>query len=121
MTRLTVAGFGFRQGASVAALQDAFARAGGKADAVATATDKNGPLAQAFAAAIGLPLILVKPDDIADQPANPSPHVPDRYGRRSLAEAAALAAAGRGSVLTATRITSADRMATVALAEGTKE
>ncbi len=121
MTRLTVAGFGYREGASLAALQDAFARAGGKADAVATACDKDGPLAQAFAAAVGVPLLLVRPDEIAQQAAAPSAHVPARYGRRSLAEAAALAGAGRGSVLTAPRITSADRTATVALAEGSNE
>jgi len=44
--------------------------------------------------------------------------VPARYGARSVAEAAALAAAGPGARLVGTRVISDDRLATAAIAEG---
>ena len=53
---------------------------------------------------------------LADQPAAPSAHVPERYGAHSVAEAAALAAAGSGASLLGRRSISPDRMATTALA-----
>jgi cobalt-precorrin 5A hydrolase len=114
---MRVAGFGYREGASVAALIDAYAQAG-NADVVATAADKDSPLAQSFAQATGLPLILITPSTIALQPATLSPHAPTRYGGRSLAEGAALAAAGPDARLVVPRVASADGMATVAIAEG---
>ncbi len=114
---MRVAGFGYRADATLNALLDAYARAG-SANALATATDKDTPLARSFAHATGLPLILIAPATIAVQPAALSPHAPTRYGGRSLAEAAALAGAGPRAQLVMHRVASSDGMATVAIAQG---
>ena len=114
---MRVAGFGYRNGAPLAALMEAYALAG-SADALATASDKGGGVADDFAKTLGLPLVLISPEIIAGQDAGLSRHAPTRYGGRSLAEAAALAGAGPGARLIARRVVSADGMATVAIAEG---
>jgi cobalt-precorrin 5A hydrolase len=121
---MIVAGVGFRKSASLAALRDAFTRAGGdRAQALATAEDKAGSAAfRALAAEYGLSVHAVPLGDLADQPVQTqSDRVTALYGTGSLAEAAALAAAGPGARLLAPRVTSQDGSATAALAERTTE
>ena len=116
---MRVAGFGFRRGASLAALRDALAQAGGAEglSAIATAEDKAGAL-RPLAEALGLPLLPVPCARLADQPVlTRSARVQALYGTGSLAEAAALAAAGPGARLLAPRACSADNTATAAIAE----
>ena len=117
---MIVAGFGFRAAATADSLRDAFSRAGEKADALATAADKaDGPAFRAFAEALGLPVHGVSAEAIRaqeTQTASPASRAARETG--SLAEAAALAAAGPGARLLAPRAISGDRMATCALAIG---
>ena len=110
-----VAGLGFRTAASAASLQDALNRTGTTVDALATATDKAdaAPIRE-LAHSLGLPLIAV---EVAGVPTpTQSPRVMARFGTGSLAEAAALAAAGPGAQIIVRRVTSHDGMATAAIA-----
>lgn len=120
---MRVAGIGFRGGASLQSLTDALARAGGGADALATAESKAGAaVALALARALGLPLIAVTRADLERQPVlSHSARVAARFGTGSVAEAAALAAAGPGARLLGPRVISQDGLATAALAERTDE
>ncbi len=117
---MIVAGMGFRKGADLAALQAAFMAAGGaRAVALATAEDKaQAAVFVQFAALCGLPVHAICAADLAAQ-ATPtqSARVAALYGTGSLAEAAALAAAGPGARLLRARVQSQDGMATAALAE----
>jgi cobalt-precorrin 5A hydrolase len=117
---MRVAGFGFRRGATEAALREALDRAGGPEGltALATATDKAAQLA-ALARALGLPLLAIEAEALAAQPVlTQSARVQALRGTGSLAEAAALAGAGPGARLLAPRAQSADKAATAAIAEG---
>ena len=118
---MRVAGFGFTSRATLASLRSALGRAGGGAGltALATAADKADATAiRALAQELGLPLHAVALDQLASQAAaRLAPAVPARYGARSVAEAAALAAAGPGARLVGTRVVSDDRLATAAIAE----
>ncbi|HSF62841.1 MAG TPA: cobalamin biosynthesis protein [Paracoccaceae bacterium] len=118
---MIVAGFGFRASATEGALASALAAAGAaRPDALATAADKaDAPALRALAARMGLPVIAVPLAAIATSPAGTSAHAPARYAGRSLAEAAALAAAGPGARLLGPRAVSGCRRATAALAERT--
>ena len=119
---MRVAGLGFRPQADVSSLREALQLAGGNAGltALATAQDKaTAPALTDLAAELGLPVIAVPLVMLGDQAATPSAHVPERYGAHSLAEAAALAAAGPGARLVAARKVSIDKMATAAIAENT--
>ena len=121
---MIVAGVGFRKTASLASLRDAFLRAGGaRATALATAEDKAGAeILLQLAAERTLPVHAVPLAALAAQPAQTiSPRVAALYGTGSLAEAAALAAAGHGARLLVARVTSQDRRATAALAERISE
>ncbi|MCA0273336.1 MAG: cobalamin biosynthesis protein [Proteobacteria bacterium] len=118
---MRVAGFGFRSVTSMAALKDAYARAGGGADALATLEGKAAaPEFAAFAAREGLPIVAVAREAIIGI-ATPtrSEKVLDRFGTGSLAEAVALVAAGPGARLTGPRMKSEDGTATAAIAERT--
>ncbi|MHA7876316.1 cobalamin biosynthesis protein [Roseivivax sp.] len=119
---MIVAGFGFRAGASAASLADAFEKAGGaaRAQVLATAEDKaRAPAFAAFAREVGLPARGVDSAALArQQTATQSPAARAARGTGSLAEAAALAAAGPGARLIGPRVISGDRMATCALAMG---
>ncbi|MCV2882711.1 cobalamin biosynthesis protein [Actibacterium sp. XHP0104] len=117
---MKIAGIGFRAGAPLSSLREALALAGAGAQALATADTKaRTPQARALAAELGLPLHAIPPADLARQTTlTQSPRVTARFGTGSLAEAAALAAAGPGARLTGPRVQSADGMATAALAEG---
>lgn len=120
---VSVAGFGFREGATaaclLAALNEAIQQASQPVEltAVATAWDKSTtPEFIRFAANLDLPIVAVSAEALQRQPAQASDHVPTRYGHHSLAEAAALAAAGAGAQLLAPRCVSPDRLATAAIA-----
>ena len=116
-----IAGIGFRDGATLAAILDALARAGA-ADArhLALPARKAGhPLAEALRAR-GHALTWV-PDDIlaATETLTQSAIARRHYATGSIAEAAALAAARAhfpGARLAGPRALSVDRMATAALA-----
>lgn len=121
---MIIAGLGFRKSASLDSLRDAFLRAGGaQATALATAEDKAGAtILRQLAAERNLPIHAVPLAALAAQPVqNISARVAALYGTGSLAEAAALAAAGPGAQLLAARVTSQDRRATAALAERISE
>ena len=118
---MRVAGFGFRKGATEAALRDALARAGGTMGLtlIATAEDKSAALAP-FARSLGLPLTAIPVAALAAQPVlTHSPRVQSHYSTGSLAEAAALAAAGPGARLLGPRAQSQAGTATAAIAERT--
>nr|WP_315463988.1 cobalamin biosynthesis protein [uncultured Rhodoferax sp.] len=125
-----VVGLGFRDGSEVESLRSALQAALDVAStahshfitiahltALATGADKaNHPALLQLAAELKLPIHPIPLPALADQPAAPSAHVPERYGAHSVAEAAALAAAGHGATLLGRRSISPDRMATAALA-----
>jgi cobalt-precorrin 5A hydrolase len=125
MTR-GVVGFGFRQRASSEAMREALEQALLAAErvhgtvslqAVATAEDKVAQAAIVrLAEDMDLPLMAVPLTLLPAQAAQPRPRVPARYGAHSVAEAAALAAAGPGSVLAGPRQVDAQGEATAAIA-----
>ncbi|NLS28120.1 hypothetical protein S2M10_31280 [Sphingomonas sp. S2M10] len=113
---MIVAGFGYRTGATIASLQAALALAQAGAPPVshvATVAEKLPLLA-----GLGLPMLVA--DNLAGvaTPTRSSASLAAR-GTGSVAEAAALAAAGPHARLLVTRHISPDRMATCAIAEGT--
>ncbi len=116
-----IAGFGFRAAATEASLRDALARAGGAGRpfaAVAAPADKaDAPCLVAMAAALAAPVVPIDAGRLAAMPTRTaSPRVAALRGTGSVAEAAALAAAGPGARLAGPRAVSADRLATCALA-----
>ncbi len=119
---MIVAGLGFRTDASVQSLRSAFERAaaGLTADAFATAAGKCESAAlRDLAAQTGLRIIAVPATQLAAQP-TVTQSAQSRAARDtgSVAEAAALAAAGPGARLCGPRVVSDDRMATCAFAIG---
>lgn len=121
---MRVAGIGFRPLAPIAALAEVLARAeraaGAPAEALATPAGKAGAVqVRALAASLDLPLIAVPEAALAgiDTPTR-SARVEARYGTGSVAEAAALVAAGPGARIVAARLSSTDRTATAAIAIG---
>ncbi len=119
---MIVAGFGFRSGATAQSLADALDSAGGnrRVTALATAADKAraDPFA-CFAQALALPVHAIDAEVLARQETvTRSRASQTARGTGSVAEAAALAAAGPGARLIAPRVVSSDGMATCALAEG---
>lgn len=116
---MRVAGIGFRASATVASLEDALARAGGAADLIATLSDKAvAPALLAFASSRGLLVQAVGQAEIAGVATlTRSARIAERFGTGSLAEAAALVAAGPGARLTGPRVISEDGLATAAIAE----
>lgn len=93
---MIVAGLGFRSAAAVPSLRDALARAGGsEVAALATAADKAGAAAIVdLAAELGLRSSPSRPPNWRQPVAARSPRVAALRGTGSVAEAAALAAAG---------------------------
>jgi cobalt-precorrin 5A hydrolase len=116
---MRVVGLGFRASATVASLDDALARAGGAADLIATLREKAAaPVLLAFAAEYGLAVRAVGRDEMAGAGTlTRSARVAARFGTGSVAEAAALVAAGPGARLLGPRVVSADGLATAAIAE----
>ncbi len=120
---MIVAGFGFRKAASVASLQDALMRAsaGRTVALLATAQDKADAVCfSGLAAALGVPVVAVPQSVLATADTlTKTAAVRTLRGSGSVAEAAALVAAGPGASLLGARAVSADRMATCALATRT--
>jgi cobalt-precorrin 5A hydrolase len=119
---MRVAGLGFRTEATIEALREALVAAGGAQglDALATATDKaEAAVIVALARELGL---TIKPVPTAllsrVETATHSARIEAMFGTGSLAEAAALAAAGRRARLVSPRSVSRDKTATAAIAEG---
>ncbi|QQO21222.1 cobalamin biosynthesis protein [Bradyrhizobium diazoefficiens] len=119
---MKVAGLGFKRDVTLASLREALLAAGGPDGlaAVATVSDKADaePLQQ-LARECGVPIRAVPADMLAgiDTPTQ-STFIAEKFGTGSVAEAAALAAAGPRARLIATRTVSQDRTATAAIAEG---
>ena len=119
---MIVAGFGFRSGVTLAALRDALARAGGPAGVthLATLAEKAEGLAL-LGQALGLPVVAVARDALRQQKTlTQSGRVQALMGTGSVAEAAALAAAGPGARLRGPRAASVDGTAVAAIAEGSE-
>jgi cobalt-precorrin 5A hydrolase len=115
-----IVGVGFRRDAPAASIAQAMEVALGPlcADGVAAAADKAVALALAQAAG-GLPVTAVSPAALAAADSDcltRSVRVRALRGVGSLAEAAALAAAGPGAGLIGPRVSSPDGMATAAVA-----
>lgn len=115
MSGRIIAGFGFSTKASQTSLKAALAavRAGWQIDAFATLADKID-LVRALGAEMGVEVIAVNgplPATVTQ-----SPRVLSERSTGSVAEGCALAAAGAGAYLLATRAISPDRLATCALA-----
>ncbi|WFU38301.1 cobalamin biosynthesis protein [Bradyrhizobium sp. CB82] len=122
---MKVAGLGFKHDATLAALREALLAAGGVEGlaAVATVSDKaNSAALKLLAGELNVPIKAISADMLAGI-ATPtqSKLIKDKFGTGSVAEAVALAAAGRDARLIATRVVSQDRTATAAIAEGDGE
>lgn len=118
---MSVAGFGFRQSATLDSLRSALAAVDAMGvTALATPTDKaQHPAFHALATALSLPVIAV--DATAMQAVKThtrSAKVQQKRGTGSVAEACALVAAGPEAQLLHTRVVSDDRLATCAVATG---
>lgn len=119
---MKVAGLGFRKDVTLASLREALLAAGGPAGlmAIATVSDKaDAEVLKQLARECGVPIRAVPADMLSgiDTPTQ-SKIVTEKFGTGSVAEAAALAAAGPRARLIATRVVSQDRTATAAIAEG---
>lgn len=119
---MRVAGFGFRAAVTAGSLKDAYQRAGGGAEALASLAGKaETPAFAEFARLEGLPVVAVAPEKIAGiATKTQSVRIAERFGTGSVAEAVALVAAGPGARLTGPRMKSEDGMATAAIAERIK-
>ncbi len=119
---MIVAGFGFRAAATADSLRDALARAAGerKVTALAAPEDKaQAACVTALARQMAVDVRAIAADDLSRQHTpTEAPRVRFARGTGSVAEAAALAAAGPGARLLAPRSISADRLATCAIAMG---
>ena len=119
---MMVAGFGFRAAATAVSLRDALARAVGerRVTVFAAPADKaDAACLSELALEAGAGIHAVAPDDLSrQQTLTEAPRVRAKRGTGSVAEAAALAAAGPGAKLLAPRSISADRLATCAIAMG---
>ena len=118
---MIVAGFGCRAGATVESLAAALAAAaeGRAVDRLAAPADRVALLTP-LARALGLQVIAVADDALrAVRTPTRSPVSLAARGTGSVAEAAALHAAGPGARLLTRRHVSPDRRATCALAQGT--
>ena len=114
---MIVAGFGFRGAATVESLADAYAKAGA-AEVAATVEDKVPGVFRAFAEGAGLSVRSVAAKDLTAQKTQTQSFTSlAERGTGSVAEAAALAAAGPGARLIVARVISDDGCATCALAE----
>lgn len=119
---MIVAGFGFRATATEASLRSALERAaqGRPVHALAAPEDKcAAPALAALARAAALPVIPVADVALRTAPTpTQSAFSRAQRGVGSVAEAAALVAAGGGARIISERRISGDRLATCALAEG---
>jgi cobalt-precorrin 5A hydrolase len=119
---MKVAGLGFKKDVTLASLREALLAAGGSEGlaAVATVSDKaEAEALKQLAHECGVPIKAIAAEMLAgiDTPTQ-SELVAEKFGTGSVAEAAALVAAGHRARLIATRVVSQDRTATAAIAEG---
>ncbi|WP_443025747.1 cobalamin biosynthesis protein [Sphingomonas sp. PB1R3] len=116
--RVVIAGFGCRAMATEASFRDALAAMGVRPDRLAVPEDRAALIA-GFAQREGLPVTVIPATALngIDTPTRSDPSLIHR-GVGSVAEAVALAAAGAGARIIVTRVISADRMATCAMAQG---
>ncbi len=119
---MKVAGLGFKRDVTLASLREALLAAGGPEGlaAVATVSDKaDAEALKQLACECGVPIKAVPAETLAgiNTPTR-SRLIVEKFGTGSVAEAAALAVAGPGARLIATRVVSQDRTATAAIAEG---
>ncbi len=119
---MIVAGFGFRSGATPESMVDALGKTpqSKAVTLIATAAAKaDAPAFQSLALVLGHPARAIEANVLTRQSTlTQSDASFEAYGTGSLAEAAALAAAGPGAWLLGPRVMSSDGMATCALAEG---
>ena len=119
---MIVAGFGFQSGATAASLRDALAQTGSDTvvDAIATLEDKASASGfRSLGAEMSLPIVAVSAAALHRQVTHTQSVASwAARGSGSVAEAAALAAAGPGAKLLAPRVKSSDGKATCALATG---
>lgn len=119
---MKVAGLGFKKDVTLASLREALAAAGGLDGlaALATVSEKaDADVLKQLARECGVPIKAVPASALAgiDTPTQ-SQLITEKFGTGSVAEAAALAAAGPRARLIAARVVSQDRTATAAIAEG---
>jgi cobalt-precorrin 5A hydrolase len=122
---MKVAGFGFRCNVTLASLREALAVAGGGDGLamIATVSEKAEEEAlRLLARELDVPIRVV-PANILTGIATltRSERIMEKFGTGSIAEATALASAGRNARLISVRATSQDRTATAAIAEGDGE
>jgi cobalt-precorrin 5A hydrolase len=119
---MKVAGLGFKDDVTLASLREALLAAGGVDGlaAVATVGDKAEIAAfKLLAGELNVPIKTIPADVLAGiTTPTQSKLVKEKFGTGSVAEAVALAAAGRYARLISTRVVSQDRTATAAIAEG---
>jgi cobalt-precorrin 5A hydrolase len=119
---MIVAGFGFRASASASSLLDAFAQATGahRPTHLSAPEDKAGmDCMRAVSEHLQLPVAAVSCGQMsAQETPTQSGKVIETRGVGSVAEAAALAAAGDGATLVEPRSISSDSLATCAIAIG---
>lgn len=122
---MRVAGLGFRRDVTLASLREALVAAGGREGiaAVATVSDKaESDALKLLARELGVPIKSVPAEVLAGiATSTQSELVKEKFGTGSVAEAAALAAAGRRARLISRRAVSQDRTATAAIADGDGE
>ena len=122
---MKIIGIGFRAEADASSLQDALTQVMAAApnitfDAIVSEAAKaRTPVFRDFALSLGVPGLGVSAADLSQMiTPTQSARIQDKFGTGSLAEAAALAAAGPNARLVVERVVSTDGMATAALAEG---
>jgi cobalt-precorrin 5A hydrolase len=122
---MKVAGLGFKRDVTLASLREALFAAGGSEglSVVATVSDKAGTTALTLLAReLNVPIKAIPANVLAGiATSTQSELIKEKFGAGSVAEAAALAAAGRHARLISTRAVSQDRTATAAIAEGDGE
>lgn len=120
---MKVAGIGFRAAAPLSALRQALdlaEAAGGRVTALATTPEKaDAPALCVLAQERGLPILPILVNGVPTP--TQSPRVQAHSGTGSVAEAAALQAAGPGARLTVPRLITPDGQATAAIATGETE
>jgi cobalt-precorrin 5A hydrolase len=119
---MRVAGLGFRRDVTFASLREAFIAAGGAegVTAIATVSDKaDSDALERLARELNVPVKAIPAHVLVGiTTSTQSGLIRGKFGTGSVAEAAALAAAGRYAQLVSTRAVSQDRTATAAIAEG---
>jgi cobalt-precorrin 5A hydrolase len=123
-SEMRVAGLGFRRDVTLASLREALIAAGAEnLAAVATVSDKSQTMVlRLLAREFNLPIKAIPAAVLAGiETPTRSEFVQAKFATGSIAEAAALAAAGPRARLVSIRTVSQDRTATAAIAEGDGE